>query len=286
MLGYLALAAAVVAYAVGIVGQSTAAWRSQRRETVDPGLLVRLATDRTYLWGVGAQLAGFAFAFFARAELPLFLVQAGVTSAVGLAALIGALTIGWRLRKPELGLLTLMAIGLCLLVGSAEASPAVDAGPAAPFMLAVALAVAVLLAFPAWKLAGPVPLGVLAGVGFSVVAVASRSVASGPWQEIPTEPMTWLIPVGALIGQTLFAAALQRGSATAATASMDACSVLLASFVGVLLLGDRIAAGAWWYAATGLLFVVVGVVAMARVSAGVGPGGSERGPERSAQRVG
>lgn len=285
MLGYVALAASVACYAVGIVTQSVAAQRAERRDTVDPGLLVRLATDRLYLLGVGAELAGFAFAFFARGTLPLYLVQAGISSAVGLAALIGAVVLKWRIRLAEIGVLVLMAIGLLMLVGAAKPSPAAETSPVMALLLVGVLVLVASLAIPVWRASGPVPLGVLAGAGFAVVAIASRPVASGPLIEAPTKPLAWVMVAAAIVGQTLFAAALQRGSATATVAPMDAVTVLIASVVGVLLLGDQIAAGLNWLAGAGLLLVIGGVLAMAWVS-GSEQGSSERGPEPEVEPVG
>ena len=62
----------------------------------------------------------------------------------------------------------------------------------------------------------------------------------------------------ALVGQSLLAAALQRGSPTATMATMDAISVVIASVVGIAALGDQIAAGKAAWVAVGLVLVVAG----------------------------
>src|SRR5690348_9209394 len=105
VMSYLILIVSVLAYATGIVAQSYAARQTEQRSGVDPGLLVRLASQKVYLLGFGAQVVGFGLAFLARADLPLFLVQAASTSAVGVATLIGVLVLGWRPRPVELGIL-------------------------------------------------------------------------------------------------------------------------------------------------------------------------------------
>ena len=76
------------------------------------GLLARLATDRLYLLGFAGQVGGFLFAFLARADLPLYLVQAGSSCAVGLATVVGVLVLGWRVRPVEIAVLVVMAFGL------------------------------------------------------------------------------------------------------------------------------------------------------------------------------
>ncbi|MGH3613090.1 MAG: hypothetical protein ACRDRK_10950 [Pseudonocardia sp.] len=269
VLGYVFLALSAVVYAVGIVAQTVAARRTEIRDRVDPGLLVRLATDRAYLLGFSSQVAGFVLTFLARATLPLYLVQAGASSAVGLAAVIGLTVLGWKVRALEIGVLVVMAAGLLLLVGAAEPSTSRDLPTAMTVGLVAILVLTGLLAVPAARLPrarGAVVMGALAGVAFAVLAIASRPIASGPLLELPFEPLAWLMVVSALIGQTLLAAALQRGSTTATAASMDATTVVLASLVGLVVLGDQVAAGRVWWVVAGLVLVVGGVLAMAMVS--------------------
>lgn len=269
MIGYLELIGAALAYAVGLLAQTVAARRAERRDRLDPGLLGRLATDRLYLFGFTAQVLGFVLAFLARADLPLFLVQAGASSAVGIAAVLGAVLLGWRMRGAEIAVLVVIAAGLLLLVGAAVPSPSHDIGPTLALSLLVTLAVTVVLAVPAARLTGPrgaVALGVLGGVAFAVLAIASRPLASGPLVELPFEPLFWLMVLAAVVGQSLLAAALQRGSTTATMASMDAINVVLASVVGLFALGDQIAAGRTGWVILGLGLVVGGVIAMTAVA--------------------
>lgn len=290
MLGYIVLVLSAAASAVGIVAQTVAARRAEQRATIDPGLLVRLATDRVYLIGFGSQVLGFLLAFLARATLPLYLVQAGSSSAVGLAALLGMLLLGWRVGRGEIVALVVLAAGLLLLVGASEPSVASDMPAPVGFAVLSVLVVAALLAIPAARLTGArgaVAMGVLAGVAFAVLALASRPLASGPLLELPFQPLAWLMVAAALLGQTMLAGALQRGSATATAASMDATTVVLASVVGLTVLGDRIAPGRELWVALGLALVVTAVVAMAVVgrAAPVGrpPDGAKAVPDGAAR---
>lgn len=275
MPGYLELVLAAICYAVGIVAQTTAARRAERRSRLDLGLLARLATDRIYLFGFSAQVGGFVLAFLARADLPLYLVQAGASSSVGIAALIGAVGLGWRVRRAEGLALAVMAVGLVLLAAVSVPSKSGDLPLAAGLALAAALLVTLALAVPAARLTGPrgaIVMGVLAGVAFSVLAVASRPLASGPFLELPRSPLFWLMVLAAVLGQALLAAALQRGSTTATMATMDATTMLLSSVVGLAVLGDQTAAGQGPWVAVGLTLVVGGVLAMAAVVSPVPPG--------------
>lgn len=267
-MGYLLLIGSALGYAVGIVAQSVGARRTERRDRIDPGLLGRLAGDPIYLLGFGAQVVGFGLAFLARATLPLFLVQAGAMSAVGIAAVVGAVLLGWRIRAVEIGALVVIAAGLLLLVGAAVPSTARDLPAIAGWTMLGLLVAVVVAAVPAARVSGPrggIALGLLAGVAFAVLAIASRPLAGGPLLELPLQPLFWLMVVAALIGQALMAAAMQRGSGTVTTAAMDSVSVLLASVVGLLLLGDEIVAGRLGWVVGGLALVLCAVIVMAAV---------------------
>lgn len=268
-MGYVVLVLAAMSYAVGIVAQTVAAKRADQRGGVDVGLLARLARDRVYLVGFAAQCLGFVLAFLARADLPLYLVQAGTSSAVGLAAVLGATLLGWRIRPAEIGVLVVMATGLVLLVGTAQPGPSLKLSLGTALGLTALMIAALVLAVPASRMRGPrgaVPLGLLAGVEYAVLAIASRPLAAGPLAELPFEPTAWLMVASALAGQALLAAALQRGTTTATVASMDSMTTLLASGFGLLVLGDLVAPGRDLWLVSGLVLVVAGVLAMAVVS--------------------
>jgi drug/metabolite transporter (DMT)-like permease len=267
-MGYVVLTLSAISYAVGIVAQTVAARRAERRNGVDVGLLARLATDRVYLLGFGAQCVGFVLAFLARAELPLYLVQAGAMSAVGIAAVLGAVLLGWSIRPGEIAALAVIAGGLVLLVGAAKPGPAEQMSLGTGLVLTALLIVVLGVAVPASRLTGPrsaLVFGLLAGLAFAVLAIVSRPLAAGPLVELPLRPPAWLMVAAAFVGQALLAAALQRGSTTAAMASMDSTSVLLSSVVGLVVLGDQVAAGRGSWVGAGLALVVFGVIVMAVV---------------------
>ncbi|WP_329793396.1 hypothetical protein V1227_16205 [Lentzea sp. DG1S-22] len=275
MSGHLALAVSTVLYGLGIVAQTIAARRADERPGAGVGLLARLAGDRLYLLGFAGQVGGFAFAFLAREDLPLYLVQAGSSCAVGLATVIGVLLLGWRIRRVEIAVLVAMACGLLLLTGAAAPSTAEEL-PLVPALVVLGLVtVAVLPLARTWKAATPV----LAGIAFAVVAVAARNVAGKPVLELLLHPLTWVMVIGAFVGQACLATALQRGSATSAVASMDATTVVIASAAGLAVMGDRIAAGREWWVVLGVLLVVSGVLvlgAVAKPARELVPTGGER----------
>ena len=84
-------------------------------------------------------------------------------------------------------------------------------------------------------------------------------------------------PYGAL-GMLLFAAALQRGPVTTASAVTFAVETVVPAVVGVMMLGDRPRAGFAPLAVIGFVTAIVGTVALARHPAS----SSDVGPDRAA----
>src|SRR5436305_14895779 len=113
--GWVYLGAMILAYGVANLLQSIAAARTSHERRFRPGLLLRLAGQRTYLVGVGFQAIGFLLAFLARRYLPLFLVQASVAAGLGVTALLGVVVLKWRLPAAEVLLLGGLGIGVAAL---------------------------------------------------------------------------------------------------------------------------------------------------------------------------
>jgi hypothetical protein len=266
--GWFFLAASVAIYGVGNLLQSVAATRVTVHTTLHPSLFLRLASHRVYLGGLACQIIGFVFAFVARGELPLFLVQASVAAGLGVTALLGVVVLHWRLPKAEVGILAAIAIGLAALVCSAERSPSEQLTNAETAGIGVAVVVIGVLGALAARLhgsTGSVALGSLAGLAFGAAAVASRPLASLPdWEAFLTHPLLYLVILHSAIGQLLIGLAMQRGSTTAAIASMDAAYAVPPAAIGLLLLGDRIAPGREWLAAAGFVVTLVAVIALTK----------------------
>jgi uncharacterized membrane protein len=243
--------------ALGIVAQSVASRRADEGGG-GLGLLARLARDRLYLLGFAGQVGGFALAFLARAELPLYLVQAGSSCAVGLATLFGIAVLGWRIRTVEVVVLVVMATGLVLLVAAATPSAAHDVPQGLGIVLFGLPLVA--LALVQRRVNGVVPLSVAAGLTFAVVAMTSRTLADEPFLTLPLYPLAWLMIAAALVGQSYLALSLRRGSATSAVATMDATTVVVTSVIGIAALGDRITPGRELWVVLGVGLVVSGVL--------------------------
>jgi drug/metabolite transporter (DMT)-like permease len=266
--GWFFLAAAIATYGLANFLQAVAARRVDMHKSLHPGLLLRLASHKTYLIGLGCQIAGFLFAFFARRDLPLFLVQTGVAAGLGVTAILGVLLLKWRHPPAEIALLIILGIGLAALIVSAQRSPSKPLGTLEVVGLAFAVLVIGLLGRLAARLhgsPGSVALGALAGVAFGAVAVASRPLANfDSLAGLFANPLLYILVAHALVGQLLLGLAMQRGSATAAVASMDAASAIPAAFIGLFLLGDRITPGLEWLAAFGFVAALGSVIGLTR----------------------
>jgi hypothetical protein len=258
----------IVAYGFANLLQSVAAARTTVHHTFDPGLLLRLATHRTYLVGLFCQVTGFVLAFLARRDLPLFLVQASVAAGLGVTALLGVLVLKWRLPLAEVVLLVLLFAGITALVLAAQPAPSRQLGAAGLAGLAAALVVIGVLGFFTARLRGApgsVALGSLAGMAFSAAAVAARPLASADSAEaFVRDPLLYLLIAHSVVGQLLLGLAMQRGSTTAAVAAMDAAGAVPAAIIGLLLLNDRIWPGREWLAGIGFLATLVAVVGLTR----------------------
>ncbi len=263
---WLFLATMIFAYGVANLLQSIAVARTDPHHAFSPTLLLRLGKHRVYLFGLLFQFTGFWLALLARRDLPLFLVQSAVAAGLGVTTLLGVLVLKWRLPGTEIALLGMLCLGLTGLVIAAKPAPSRQLGAAGVLGLAVALVVIGGSGFFAVRLhgsMGSVGLGSLAGLAFAAAAVAARPLASvHSVDAFVTHPLLYLLLAHSVVGQLLLGLAMQRGSTTAAVASMDASAAAPAAVLGLLLLGDEIYAGREWLAAIGFLATLIGVIGL------------------------
>jgi hypothetical protein len=262
------LALCVVSYGFANFLQAHAVSRVAVHTGQDPALLLRLATHKTYLAGVICQFIGFVFAFLARADLPLFLVQTAAAAGLGVTALLGVVLLKWRLPHAEMVLLGTLALGLTGLIISAERSPSHELRTGEIIALASGVLVIGAIGLFTTRLRGApgsVALGALAGLCFGAAAVASRPLANIHTLTVfLTDPLLYVLVAYAAVGQLLLGLAMQRGSTTAAVASMDAAAVIPAALIGLLLLGDRIEPGLEWLAAAGFVLTLGSILGLTR----------------------
>jgi hypothetical protein len=283
VLSVLAIAGAAVCYGASAVLQAAAVARSGRTDV--GGLLGRLAVDPRYLVGLALVAAGFLLSVVAIRALPLFVVQAGRASSLGVTAVLAAVFLGSRLHRAEQ--LALGGVGVGLVAVALAAAPQ---GPAvvsvAVRWVVLAAAVLVVGSTVAASRSGPSPraaglLATLAGSSFGLLALAARVLGPVSLPDVLLDPSAYAAGIAGLGGLLGGALALQRGTVVAVTTTMVATEAAVGSLLG-LLVGDRPAEGLGWLAAVGfvgtvgcaLLLARFGVpdaeVAVAEVAAGAG----------------
>lgn len=262
LLSALALVAAAVCSGAAAVLQASAVGRSSAARVA--GFLGGLARDPRYLAGTALVGVSFLASLVAVRALPLFLVQAGRASSLGVTAVLAALLLGTRLRGPEVGALVALALGL---VGVAVAAQPTVGGQAATWVswcaLGGAALSAVVVGVGVRAGASGAVLGVLAGIAFGVLSLAARVLAPVAVPGVLTDPAVWAVGLAGLTGLVAGALALQRGAVVVVTATMVASESVLGAVLG-LAVGDQTVPGLGWLAVVGFVVTVGAAVCLAR----------------------
>ena len=263
--------ASAVCSGVATILQSIAVRQVPTAGHVDPGLLVKLARNRLYIFGFVLLVLGFGLSLIALRTLPLFVVQAGRASSLAVAAGLSVLVLRERLKWTEVGALGVVVAGLALLGLSAASSdgtkPDTQTGLCVFGALLLIVGVGVVsMRFLGSRSAGVV-LAVLAGLAFALVAIAARCVDSLAPLNAVRSVSAWAMGVSALVALLFSAMALQRASIVTATGCVVVTDTLVAAGVGVLVFGDRPATGDAPIAIVGFVMAVLGSLALARFGA-------------------
>ena len=126
---------------------------------------------------------------------------------------------------------------------------------------------------PRWLTSSPASpasatLGALAGLAFGGTALCARAVeVDSGLSAVITDPLSWALVAYGILGLSFYAAALQRGSVTVATACLYTAETLAPSLVGLLVLGDHARPGLAPLAAVSFGVTLVAAVALTLVSA-------------------
>jgi drug/metabolite transporter (DMT)-like permease len=252
---------AMTVFGIAAVLQAVATARTGDVGVLDPRLVLRLLRQPLFLAALTLNLVGFGLHVAALQALPLFLVQAVIAGAVAVTALLSVRVFGRRLTGQEWGAVGLIVVALVLLASSADDEHAAVSSA----VTATAPALIALLATGARRVPGPtgaVLLGLLAGSGFGVVAICARLLPElGP--ALLTAPVAYVLAVAGTVAFVVYSGAMQRGSATTATAAMVVTQTVVPAVAG-LLLGDRVRPGSAPFAAAGFVLALLGAVGLGR----------------------
>ena len=291
VIGLLCALATALAYGTASVLQSIGVRRAGAGGA-GVGALAGLRSQPLYFVGLGLDALGFVGMVVALQFLPLFLVQAVVAASVGVTAVISA-ALGTKLGRSGWIALAAAGTGLVLLSVSAAA----ESGNQLPIgwrwvLLASAVPLAVLAVVgPRWRPAVSAPVLALgAGLGFTAVAIASRSLAlpDAIWRLV-LDPGFWVILTCGAVAIVLFALALQAGAVTTVSAVTFTTETVIPAAVGLAFLGDAVRDGFRPVAVAGFLLAVGGAVALARFGDGVpaaDPGRADDAPRVTTRDTG
>lgn len=268
LLGMACALFAAVCYGIASAVQAVAA-RAERDETrgVDPRLLLRLLGQWRYLASVGLDFVGLAAQITALRVLPLFLVQATITSSIAVTALLATRWFGVTLSRTEWTSVAVVCTGLALLGAATDGK---GAGHGGYWFHIGLLAFACLLA-GVGAMVGRLPdparttsLGLIAGLGFGTMGTSIRVLPSLAPLEVVRDPALYAAILAGVLAGLFYAAALQRGGVVAATAMTLIAETVPPAVVGVLILGDHARHGWMPVAGLGFAVAIAGGLALAR----------------------
>jgi hypothetical protein len=267
VLGGLAAAiAAAVCFGVATVLQAVAAGSTPTEGGVHPRLILRLAGRLPFAAGIALDGVGFAAHVAALRQLPLFVVQATVSSNLAVTAVVAGWVLRLRLARREWLAVGAVCLGLALLAVGTRAESPVAAAASVRTGLWVAVAVVAGCAFCAGRLHGvrrAAALGAVAGLGFSVVAVAARTLTSLALAHLVRDPAAFALAAGGVLAFLCFVTALQTGMVTVTTAVTVVMETLVPAAVGVWLFGDSTRPHFAVVAGAGFVVAVAGALTLA-----------------------
>jgi drug/metabolite transporter (DMT)-like permease len=286
----LAALLSAICYGVAAVMQAIAVRTASRRPAadagapapVDPGLVVRMLRQGPFLVSILIDLIGFVAQLVALRRLPLFAVQAIIAANLAVTAVCAAWLMKARLTAREWLAVAGVVIGVGLLGSTAGAQGAAKVGWGFQLGLIIGVAVVALCGLAAARLPNPTRtplLGAIAGLGYAVLAVSARILPGFTPHQLIRSPATYTLAAAGIVSFMLYAAALDGGSVTTATAAVILFETMPPAVVGVLFLGDSTRHHLAALAALGFILAVICAVALARF----GEAGEEHQADSAAQ---
>jgi drug/metabolite transporter (DMT)-like permease len=227
---------------------------------------LRLILKAGFAGGLVLDTAGFAAQFTALRIAPVFLVQAAQAASLAVTAAVAGAVLKVRLGRRDWIAVGLVCAGLAALGFSAGAEGSVRTTLAFRGVLVAAIVLLAGLGRAAGRLrepAGSAVLGLVAGLGFGVVALAARAIPSLSPLRLVSDPATYALALGGVVALLFYARALQLGGVTAVTAALVTGETLLPAAVGILVLGDHARPGTAPIAFVGFAATLAGAAGLA-----------------------
>lgn len=256
---------AVVMLVLGVVSYGVSGARLHSGSQAEGGAL------RSVNWWVGTALqgAGFFFTLFARRFLPLLLVQACVTSALAVTAVIQHVQGVRRLRVSDAFAVLAVVAGIALLGFVTVAGPP---PPIAVRHVLVLLVCALACGLGLLLRGGPVVNGLLAGFGFSFSAICARLLIGDHqhplWRFWELPFLNWvsgvLIVAGMVLGQIHLTKGLARGHAAPVLGCNYGMATIFPAGFGLVMLGEHTRPGSLLQVVAGLVLALAGALWLLR----------------------
>ncbi|MEY9889319.1 drug/metabolite transporter (DMT)-like permease [Catenulispora sp. MAP12-49] len=266
--GLVAAVVCALAYGSATVFQAIGAGRTEDTAGagVDPRVLIRALSQLPFLAGMALDTVGLVADLVALEKLPLFAVQAIMNCSLAVTALLSVPLLKARLSRNDWIAVGAVVLGLILVGISAGAESPVHVGRA--FHWGMLVAVVVLIAgssLAIWKLGGnSVVLAAFAGSLFGAFAICVRILPDLHLTALLTDPATYAGVIASITGFLFLTTALQRGSATIATATLVVGETGLPALLGFTLFHDHTRHGFVPVAVVGFLCAVGGAVSLSR----------------------
>jgi drug/metabolite transporter (DMT)-like permease len=269
--GLLLAVAAALCRGGAAVLQSVGAARVTQFPGVDLRLFLVLLRSRFYLAGLALDGVSFLLSVIALRSAALFLVQAIGSASLVVVAVLGATLLRERLPRTEEMAVVAVVLGVGMLALSAHADLSATVSMLGEWAILVAAVIVGVVAFGfARRTSGPFLASLLAGFAYGDAAVASRILGASErsFGLLLTNPLSYAVVLGSVLGTLLYATALQHGSVTLASGMTTVGQTLAPGVVGWLLLGDTFRRGLGPVAVAGFLLTSVGALGLARHGGG------------------
>ncbi|HZD99504.1 MAG TPA: hypothetical protein VE132_15230 [Micromonosporaceae bacterium] len=266
-MGIIAAVISALGYGIGSTLQAVAARSEPDVGGVDARLLVRLAKQWRFVVGLGLDVVGFIAQFIALRTLAVFVVQAVQAGNLAVTAVAAIPLLNVRLKGREWAAVVAVCVGLTLLAAAAGSEGVDPVRMAVKWWFLGAAAAVAVGGYAAGQVKGraaPPVLGLFAGLGFGVVALAARVITNLSVGSLLTNPATYALLVAGFASFLFYATGLQRGTVTTVTAAVVVAETLVPSLVGVIVLGDGTRPGLVWLAVLGFVVAIAGALMLAR----------------------
>ena len=274
MLAVLSALASALMYALASVFQHRGTAGEPAAESIELGLLVRLARSRIWLFGVACDVAGYVLQFVALGHGPIVMVQTLLVSGLLFALPLGAALSGRRLASSDW--IGTVAVCAGLAVFLAVAAPAAgNSNPGSPSW-AVLLCVVVLGAagLVSWG-RGPasrrraVALGSAAGLVYGGAAALTKTTAHILDRGLLDVFLHWQLYALAVLGvggMLLAQSAFQAGALDLSLPALTVVDPIVSIVIGVAAFRESVDTSPLALAAelVALGSMVVGVIVLAR----------------------